>query len=247
MRLDRLIDVVVHDPPDPHVGLTDQRGERRDRHLGHHRHHQRLEQQREPRPLSRPRHLHQMGLVLRTDDPRHARRQVRLVLEEVKMAPGLLLGVVHRAVDAPALRAGEPRSLGEVDPQIKPLGGRVELHAGDLPRLCQTQRGLEQTKILRLHAGSHHRRSEARQALSQTGRYPRSMWRSPPKDACRTLGFQRAAPTVELGRELTADALEAFEVRPAPTPSSPSSTCANWGSLRVSEMVTRQCLAASPT
>ena len=46
-----------------------------------------------------------------------------------------------------------------------------------------------------------------------------------PKDACRTLIFQRAAPMVELGRELTADALEAFEARPAPTPSSPSSTC----------------------
>jgi hypothetical protein len=33
-----------------------------------------------------------------------------------------------------------------------------------------------------------------------------------PKDACRTQHFQPAAPTVELGRELTAQALEAFEV-----------------------------------
>jgi NTE family protein len=39
-----------------------------------------------------------------------------------------------------------------------------------------------------------------------------------PKDACRTLDFHRAAPMVELGRELTADALEAFEARQAPTP-----------------------------
>jgi NTE family protein len=45
-----------------------------------------------------------------------------------------------------------------------------------------------------------------------------------PTDACRSLDFQRAAPMVELGRELTADALEAFETRPSQTPSSPSST-----------------------
>ena len=30
-----------------------------------------------------------------------------------------------------------------------------------------------------------------------------------PKDACRTLDFHRAAPMVELGREFTADTLEA--------------------------------------
>ncbi len=84
LRLDRLIDIVVHDPPDPHVVLADQRGERRDRHLSDHRHHQRLEQQREPRTLPRPRHRHQMRLVLRTDDPRYPRRQVRLMLEEIQ-------------------------------------------------------------------------------------------------------------------------------------------------------------------
>jgi hypothetical protein len=66
------------------------------------------------------------------------------------------------------------------------------------------------------------------------------------RDACRTLHFQRAAPNGRTRRELTADALEAFEVRPAPTPSSPSSTCANWGSLRVSRDGHTQCLAASP-
>ena len=38
-----------------------------------------------------------------------------------------------------------------------------------------------------------------------------------PTDACLSLDFQRAAPMVELGRELTADALEAFETRPLPT------------------------------
>jgi hypothetical protein len=37
------------------------------------------------------------------------------------------------------------------------------------------------------------------------------------------------APMVELGRELTAHAPDALEAQPAPTPSSPSSTCANWG------------------
>jgi predicted acylesterase/phospholipase RssA len=73
---------------------------------------------------------------------------------------------------------------------------------------------------------------EAMQAVVNRYRlagFPPDVLITVPKDGCRTLGFQRAAPTVELGRELTAHALEAFEARPAPTPSSPSSTCADWG------------------
>ncbi len=38
-----------------------------------------------------------------------------------------------------------------------------------------------------------------------------------PKEACRLLDFHRAAAMVELGRELTAEALEAFEARPEHT------------------------------
>ncbi len=37
------------------------------------------------------------------------------------------------------------------------------------------------------------------------------------KDACRTLDFHSASRIVELGRELTTAALEAFEAREAPT------------------------------
>ena len=44
-----------------------------------------------------------------------------------------------------------------------------------------------------------------------------------PNDAWPQLSTR--PPMVELGRELTADALEAFETRPSQTPSSPSSTC----------------------
>ncbi len=64
LRLDRQIDVVVHDPPDLRVVLADQPADRLHRHLPHQRHHQRLEQQREVRTLPRPRHLHLPGPML---------------------------------------------------------------------------------------------------------------------------------------------------------------------------------------
>jgi len=179
LPLDRLIDVMMHDPPDPHVRLADQAGQRRDRHLADHRHHQRLEQQREPRPRPRPRHRHQPHLMLGALHPRHPRGQVRLMLKEVQMPPRLLLGVMHLQPRPVALRAREPRSLREVEPQIQPLGLRVELDAQHLPRVAQPERGLEENKILRLHATApHHRRSEAGQAISRPGRYPPSTWRS---------------------------------------------------------------------
>ena len=170
LRLDRLIDVVVHDPPDALVFLADQRRDRRDRHLLDQRHHQRLEQQREPRALPRPRHLHLLDRVLRADHPRNPRRQVRLVLEEVQMPPGLLLGVMHLAACRSTLRTPEPRALREVDAQIQPPPLHVKLDIHYLPRLLKTKRSGKQVEIV--HAGSHDRGSEARQTPSHTGRYP---------------------------------------------------------------------------
>ena len=161
LRLDRLADVVVHHPPDPHVRLADQHAHRRDRHLLDQRHHQRLEQQREPGPLPRPRHLDLMHLVLRTADPRHPRRQVRLMLEEVQMPPGLLLGVVHLAPLPTALRAREPRPLRKVDSQIQPALLGVELDIHHPPRLLKTERLLEQLAVAQTGLPSSRIRSPA--------------------------------------------------------------------------------------
>jgi hypothetical protein len=67
------------------------------------------------------------------------------------MPPRLLLRVLHRATRSLTLRAREPGSLREVDPQIQPLALTIELDARDLPRLAQPERCLEEKKILRLH------------------------------------------------------------------------------------------------
>ncbi len=172
LRLDRSVDVVVHDPPDPLVVLADQPRDRLHRHLLDHRHHQRLEQQREPRTLPRPRQRHLPHLVLRALHPRHPCGQERLVLKEVQMAPRLLLRVVRLQPRPVALRAAERRPLGKVHPQIQPLGRRIELHARDLPRLGQTQRRLEQNEILSLHPGSHHRGTEPIRQSATPDSYP---------------------------------------------------------------------------
>jgi hypothetical protein len=89
----RLIYLVVHHPPDPDVRLPDRRRRARDPHLRDDRHHQRFEQQREPeRSLA---HGTSTCRILYSDRPRHGRGQVRLMFKEIKMPPGLLLGVVH--------------------------------------------------------------------------------------------------------------------------------------------------------
>src|ERR1700681_4315007 len=77
--------------------------------------------------------------------------QARLMLEEVQMPPRLLLGVVRLERRPVALRAAERRTTRKIDPQIQPLGLRIELDARDLPRIAQPERSLEEKKILRLH------------------------------------------------------------------------------------------------
>ena len=56
--------------------------------------HQRLEQRREPRPRLRPGHRQRLDSVLRATNPRHLRRQDRLVLARRQVAPPAKPGVV---------------------------------------------------------------------------------------------------------------------------------------------------------
>src|SRR5205823_4697128 len=101
---------------------------------------QRLEEQREVRAHPRPRHLHLPRPILRADHARHARGQVRLVLEEIQMPPRVALGVMHLAARRAALRTCEPSALPKVDPQIQTTPPRIELDINDLPRLLKTKR-----------------------------------------------------------------------------------------------------------
>jgi hypothetical protein len=73
------------------------------------------------------------------------------MLKEVQMPPRLLLGVLHRATRPLTLRAREPGSLREIEPEIQPLTLTIELDTRDVPRVAQPERCLEQKKILRLH------------------------------------------------------------------------------------------------
>jgi len=187
LGLDRLIHVVMHHAPDPHVGLPDERAHCRHRHLLDQRHHQRLEQQREPRALPRPRHLDLLDLVLGTDHPRHPRGQVRLVLEKVQMPPRLLLGVVDWAALPAALRTREPRPLRKIDPQIQPPLLGVELHVHDLPRLLKPKRSRKQLRIVHPRLPSSRIRSRARSQPDRTAS-PLRTWRSPrssPASSCK--------------------------------------------------------------
>ena len=88
-----------------------------------------------------------------------------------------------------ALRAREPRSLREVDPQIQPLGLSVKVDAHNLPRVAQPQRCLEEKKILRLHptAPIIDDQKPVRQSTART--LPTLTWRSP----------RGSVPTAETG------------------------------------------------
>jgi hypothetical protein len=168
----------MHDPPDPHVGLADQAGQLRDRHLPDHRHHQRLEQQREPRALPRPRHRHQPHVVLRAANPRHPRGEIRLMLEEVQMPPRLLLSVVRLEPTPVALRAANVDPFGKStrrSSRLAPASNStlVTCHGALNPSAAWKRR-----RSCACIRGSHRRRSEAGQAISPVGRYPPSSWRS---------------------------------------------------------------------
>jgi len=94
LALAGLIDVVMHDAPQPGVVLADQRTDRGDRHLLGERHHERLEQQRKPAARPRPRDRDLMHAVLGAAHPRNPGGQVRLVLKEVQVPPRLGLARV---------------------------------------------------------------------------------------------------------------------------------------------------------
>jgi hypothetical protein len=177
LRIDRQIDVVMHDPPDPHVVLADQAGQCRDRHLADHRHHQRLEQQREPRPRPRPRHRDQPHLVLGALHPRHPRGQERLVLKEVKMPPRLLLGVVRTFSNPPRSHSGQqnrrPFAKSTRRSSRFASGSNSTLITCHGSRSTRARPGTDRRSWACID-GSHHRRSEAGQAISRIGRYPPS-------------------------------------------------------------------------
>ena len=103
----RLVHIVVQHAPQPGVVLAHHPGHGVDRHGGDHGHQQRLEQQGEAAVGPCPGHVDLLDAALVAADARHAGVQVGLVLEEVEMAPGHLLGVVGRAVGGAAVRAGE--------------------------------------------------------------------------------------------------------------------------------------------
>ena len=84
------------------------------------------------------------------------------------MPPGVLLGVVNRAVSPAALRTRKPRTLGEVNPQIEPPALGVELNTDHLPRLLEAERSLKQVHIV--HAGLQSSNNRSRHALSRTRR-----------------------------------------------------------------------------
>lgn len=99
---------MMHDTPHAGVVLADQPCDRGDGHLGHQRHHQCLEQQREPAARPRPRQADLAHAVLWADHPRDPRDEVGLMLEEVQMAPALLAGVVDLTAVVVALGTGKP-------------------------------------------------------------------------------------------------------------------------------------------
>jgi hypothetical protein len=146
-------DVVVQQPPQPGVVLTDQLGDGLDRHLGQQRHKQRLKQQREATARPRPRQRHLAGPMRLAGHPRHTGVQVGLMLEEVQVPPGLGLAVMDRASRLVTLWARKASALTKVQVQFQAAGRGVELGAHDLPGLGKAKSSLEQVIDFR-HQGS---------------------------------------------------------------------------------------------
>ena len=112
-------------------------------------HGERLEQQREARARPRPRHLDQPDAVRVAFDARRAGMQIGLVLEEIEMAPFFLDGVVNGASSGAAigLGAAETRTALEIEKDIEPFRGRVEIDGFDKPRVGQPEGGLKQIGV----------------------------------------------------------------------------------------------------
>ena len=93
-----------------------------------------LKQQREAAFESRPSKRDSAHPVARAADPGYAGVQVRLVLEEVQVPPGLVAAVMHRKGGGVALWAGKARPLGEIQVQVQALAIGAELGGSGRPR-----------------------------------------------------------------------------------------------------------------
>jgi hypothetical protein len=104
--------------------------------------------------------------------PQHPRVQIRLVLEEVHVAPSLVLGVMHRALVLTASldRARETGAAWKVQVQIQPARRRVELGPRHRPRLLQPQRQPEQIGVLHRAVPSHKVITDGHDNMESEGR-----------------------------------------------------------------------------
>ncbi len=82
--------------------------------------------------------------------------EIRLVLEEVEMAPLLVLGVMHRTFGLFALRTQKQGPSFEVDMDIESSCALVEVRARNVPRVMKPKGHREQFKVHFLrHLVSH--------------------------------------------------------------------------------------------
>jgi hypothetical protein len=145
--LARLLHPVMQDAPELGVVLLDEAGSGSDGHGRHQRHGKRLEQQREAGAGPGPRHRNLLDAAVRAGDARGARVQERLMLEEVEMPPGLLHGVVRRAVGLGAVGARKAATCREVDLDVEAALLGVEGGGLDQPRRHDAERQLQQIGI----------------------------------------------------------------------------------------------------
>lgn len=148
-RLSGPFDVVLQDPPQAIGMLGGKLRHRGDRHLPAERQNQELEKERKPAAGPRPWHLDLLDPALSAADPRDPGVKISLVLEEVQMSPGPVLGVVDLAF--PGLVARGTRELGaleEVEPEIEPPFLLGELEIDDPPGLGDTESQAKQTEFI---------------------------------------------------------------------------------------------------
>ena len=105
-------------------------------------------------------------------DPWHSGVQVGLVLEEVEMAPGHLVGIVRRTVGRTAGRAGKPAAGGEVDLDVEPARHGIEVAARHRPGWHDTQGQLQQAGVAHVVPSQLPRPARAwRRARRRQGRF----------------------------------------------------------------------------
>ncbi len=195
----RLLDVMVQHPPQAHVAHPQQLRDLAYRHRPAQGDDQRLHQLGEAAVGTRPRDLDLGGLAASAAaHPRDLGLNVGLELEEVQMTPFPRLGVMHRLVLRPAVRAGKVRPASKPDREIDPPRRRIEVHLPDLPRCLQPQRDGEQG--CGIH-GSDLRRLACGHVDASCGpaRALRAVWTTPgPRRSmtCRPMTRSRRGPPV---------------------------------------------------